>query len=135
MSIINTIRGALENHLLTMPGVPAVYTSNIAFDADPNTTFIKTTMVATSIEPATRGLGPWIKYSGFFSLLICTPEGNGSGASLVLAESILDRFAATTDISFGGIIVSIDDARMSPDYFSPPHNCLPITFNWYIYHK
>lgn len=135
MSIVNTIRGALENHLLTMPGVPAVYPSNIVYDPDPSLTFIKSTLVTTNIEPSTRGLGPWLKYSGFFSLLICTPEGNGSGASLVLAESLLDRFAATTDISYGGIIVSIDNARMAPDYFSAPFNCLPLTFNWYIYNR
>lgn len=134
MSILNKIRGALENHLLTMVGVPTVYPSNTVYDPDPNTTFIKSAMVVTNIEAATRGLNPQIKYSGFYNLLVCTPEGNGMGASLTLAEAILDRFTSTTDISFSGIILTVDNAAMSPDYFSAPFNCLPITVNWYIYH-
>lgn len=135
MSIVNKIRATLENHLITMVGVPTVHTSNTLFDPDPNTNFIKTTVVVTGIEPATRGLNPQIRYSGFFTALICTPEGNGSGASLGLAEDILDRFAPSTDVAYDGIILTIQDARMSPDYYSAPFNCLPLIINWYIYHS
>lgn len=135
MSILNTIRGALENHLLNMVGVPTVYFQNITNDPDPNTTFIKSTFVVTDIQPATRGLNPQLRYDGFLSLLICTPEGNGIGAGLEMAQLLQDRFAPTTDISFGGIIVSIDKARLAPDYFDAPFNCLPLTINWYIYNS
>lgn len=134
MSIINTIRGALENHLSTMVGVPTIFYSNIEYDPDPNTTFLKVTFVPTTKVAATRGNSPWFRYDGFFSILVCTPEGNGKGSALAIADTILDRFAETTDISFGGIIVSVDSSRMAPDYFDPPFNCQPITINWYIYH-
>ena len=134
MSILNKIRGALENHLSTMVGAPTIYYPNIAYDPDVNTTFVKLSFVPTTKEPATRGLNPWVRYDGFLSVLICTPEGDGKGASLDLADSILDRFAATTDISFDGIILTIDSSRLGPDYFDAPFNCQPITINWYIYH-
>lgn len=135
MSILNTIRGALENHLLNMVGVPTVYFQNINNEPTPNSTFIKSTFVVTDIQSAARGLNPPIRYDGFLSLLVCTPEGDGLGAALELAQLLQDRFTPTTDISFGGIIVSIDKARLAPDYFSAPFNCLPLTINWYIYHS
>lgn len=135
MSIVNTIRGALDTHLATMVGVPTIHPANTMYDPDPKTAFLKTNTVVVNIEPAVRGLNPQLRYSGFFTILICTPEGNGLGDSLELAEDILDRFAPTTDISHSGIILSIEDCRMSPDYYSAPFNCLPVTINWYIYHS
>jgi hypothetical protein len=133
MSIVNTIKAALENHLITMPGVFAVHPQNVSYDPDPNTSFIRSTFVATNIQPAVRGLNPSLRYNGFFTMLICTPEGNGLGAAMAQAEALMDRFRPTTDISYSGIILSVEDATMSNDYYSPPFNCLPVTVNWYIY--
>jgi hypothetical protein len=133
MSILNTIKAGLENHLITMPGVFTVHPQNTAYDPDPNTSFIKTTFVSRNIIPAVRGLNPSLRYSGFFSLLICTPEGNGLGVAMTQAELILERFRPTTDISYSGIILSVEDTIMNSDYYSPPFNCLPLTINWYIY--
>ena len=135
MSIVNKIRAALENHLITMVGAPTIYTNNIAYEAEPNTNFVKCRVVVTNIEPATRGLNPHLKHSGFFPTLICTPEGDGSGASMEIAEAILDRFTSTTDISYDGIILTIDTAQMANSYYSAPFDCLPLTINWYIYHS
>jgi len=134
MSILNKIRGALETHLNGMSGVPTTFYSNVYYDPDPNTTFLKVTFVPTTKGPVTKGLNPWVKYEGFFSILVCTPEGNGTGDSLELADTILDRFASTTDISFDGIIVTISSSRIAPDYFSAPFNCQPIMIDWYIHH-
>lgn len=135
MSILNKIRGALETHLSTMVGVPTVYPQNIHADPNPGDTFIKSTFVVTTINPATRGLNPQLRYDGFISFLICTPEGSGTGDALELAQTIQDRFAVTSDIAFDGIIVSVEAARLAPSYFDAPFNCLPITINWYIYHN
>ncbi len=135
MSILNKIRGALETHLNTVVGVPTVYFQNIHADPDVNSTYIKFSFLPTDIQPATRGLNPQLRYDGFISLLICTPEGNGTGDSLELAQLLQDRFAATTDIAFDGIVVSIDAARLGAPYFDAPFNCLPLTINWYIYHS
>ena len=135
MSIVNKIRAALENHLISTVGIPPVYPSNLAFDADPNTNFIKSTFVVTRVDAANRGLNPQLRYSGFFTMLVCTPEGNGLGGGMSIAETVLDRFAPTTDIPGDGIIVSLEGSQLSSDYFSAPFNCLPITVNWYIYHN
>jgi len=61
------------------------------------------------------------------------PEGLGPGAGDDIADLLLDRFNATTDVSYGGYIVSIDYSEVRTSFLDSPFYCTPVTVAWYIY--
>lgn len=133
MTIMNKIRGALDTHLLGASGIPAIAPQNVLYTPTTGTPFLKATFIPNTIRPAVRGPNPQKRYDGLYNILICTPEGQGAGAGYDLADTLVNRFIATTDISFSGIIVSVEYTEVGTSYFSPPFYCTPVTVAWYIY--
>ena len=133
MSIINDIRACLDTHLAGTVGLPAVAHQNVPYEPTTGTTFVKVDMVPTSRRPAVRGLNPQQRYDGLYSILICTPENLGPGAGYDVADLLLDRFNATTDISFNGLIISVDYSEVRTSFLDSPFYCTPVTIAWYVY--
>lgn len=159
MTTINDIRACLDTHLTNTVGIPAIARQNVPFEPTTGTAFIKADFIPTSRRPAVRGLNPQQRYDGLYSILICTPEGLGSGAGYDIADILLERFNATTDITytnpFDGIlqentddllkednfrlllgtptIVSIDFSEVRTSFLDSPFYCTPLTVAWYCY--
>ena len=137
MTIINDIRACLDTHLSSTVGIPAIARQNVPYQATTNTPFIKVDFMPTSRRPAVRGLNPQQRYDGLYNILICTPEGLGSGAGYDIADLLLDRFNATTDVVYtnptDATIVSIDYSEVRTSFLDSPFYCTPITVGWYIY--
>jgi hypothetical protein len=133
MTIINDIRACLDTHLAGTVGLPAVAHQNVPYEPTTGTSFIKVNMVPTSRRPAVRGLNPQQRYDGLYSILICTPENMGPGAGYDLADLLLDRFNAATDISFNGLIISVDYSEVRTSFLDSPFYCTPVTIAWYVY--
>jgi hypothetical protein len=133
MTIINDIRACLDNRLAGTVGIPAVAYQNVPYEPTTGTPFIKVNMVPTSRRPAVRGLNPQQRYDGLYSILICTPENMGPGAGYDIADLLLDRFNAATDISFNGLIISVDYSEVRTSFLDSPFYCTPVTIAWYVY--
>lgn len=133
MTIINDIRACLDNRLAGTVGIPAVAHQNVPYEPTTGTPFIKVDMVPTSRRPAVRGLNPQQRYDGLYSILICTPENMGPGAGYDIADLLLDRFNAATDISFNGLIISVDYSEVRTSFLDSPFYCTPVTIAWYVY--
>lgn len=133
MTIINDIRACLDNHLSGTSSIPAIAYQNVPYSPTTGTSFVKADMIPTSRRPAVRGLNPQMRYEGLYNLLICTPEGKGPGAGYDVADTLLARFDATTDITYNGYTVSIDYAEVRTSYLDSPFYCTPIVVAWYIY--
>ena len=131
--IYNDIRSALESYLAATSGIPDIAWANVPYETDPEIPFIKTTLVPTSRRPAVVGPSPQQRYNGLFSLLICTPENNGSFAGYDYADLLCERFDATTDIPNGSLVISIDYAEVGASYYDPPYFCTPVTVGWHTY--
>lgn len=131
--IIGEIRQALENRLATTPSVPDIAWENLSFEPTTDTSFIKPSFRVTSRRPAVRGINPQHRYQGLFSMLVYCPENEGPGVGQAIASDLIDRFDSTTDISFGGIIVSIDYTEQAAQYSQPPWYITPVNVAWYIY--
>lgn len=134
MTIINDIRACLDTHLSGTVGIPAIAHQNVPYQATTGTSFVKADLIPASRRPAVRGLNPQQRYDGLYSILICTPEGLGSGAGYDIADLLLDRFNATTDISNNGLIISVDYSEVRTSFLDSPFYCTPITVGWYVYH-
>lgn len=159
MTIINDIRACLDTHLSGTVGIPPIARQNVPYQATTGTAFVKADLVPTSRRPAVRGLNPQQRYDGLYSILICTPEGLGSGAGYDIADLLLDRFNATTDVVYTNptdaillesgddillesgdrlllgspTIVSIDYSEVGTSFLDSPFYCTPITVGWYIF--
>lgn len=133
MTIINDIRACLDTHLTGTVGVPTIARQNVPFEPTTGTSFVKADMIPTSRRPAVRGLNPQQRYDGIYSLLICTPEGLGPGAGYDIADLLLDRFNATTDISNAGLTISVDYSEVRTSFLDSPYYCTPVTIAWYVY--
>lgn len=139
MTIMNDIRACLDSRLnLAVSGTTPIAFQNQKFIPVTNTTFIKTAFVPTLRRPAVIGLNPQQRYNGIYNLVICTPEGKGSGGAYDLADTLLDLFNATTDVSHPNypstdVIVHIDYSELDNSFLDSPYFCTPINIAWYAY--
>ena len=133
MTIINDIRACLDTHLSGTVGIPTIARQNVPFEPTTGTSYVKADMIPTSRRPAVRGLNPQQRYDGLYSLLICTPEGLGPGAGYDIADLLLARFEATTDITNAGLTISVDYSEVRTSFLDSPFYCTPITVAWYCY--
>ena len=133
MTIINDIRACLDTHLSGTAGIPTIARQNVPFEPTTGASYVKADMIPTSRRAAVRGLNPQQRYDGLYSLLICTPEGLGPGAGYDIADLLLARFNAATDISFNGLIISVDYSEVRTSFLDSPFYCTPVTIAWYVY--
>lgn len=137
-SIYNDIRAALETHLSNVSGIPSVAYENVLFDPTTGTSYLKVMYIPTERRPAVRGLNPQQRYQGVFSVVCYTPEGKGPKEADDYANSIVEAFEATTDISFTNsdtetIKVSIDYAERQQGFLDSPWYYVRVNIGWYIY--
>lgn len=134
MSINNDLRAVLDNRLATASGLPTIVFDNQHYERVPGTSFLEVQFRPTTRRPAVRGINPSFLYTGLYRILIHTPEDQGSGAALDIADALLDRFAATTDITYNGYYVTIDFSEVSGvSYIDAPFFVLPVNIGWYSY--
>lgn len=135
MAIMDNIRACLDKRLATLPGLPDVAWPNTPYEHIPGTTYLKVTLFPNSIRPASRGPDPWKKYDGIYSILVCTPEGEGPGAGYSLADDLLEHFKATSYVTDGGTSVTIDYSEVGTSFLDSPFYCTPVDVAWYIYDR
>jgi hypothetical protein len=137
-SIYNDIRAALETHLSNVSGIPSVAYENVSFEPQTGTSFLQVMFLPTERRPAVRGLNPQQRYQGVFSILVHTPEGKGPKEADDYANTLLEAFEATTDISFTNsnletINVSLDYAERQQGILDSPWYYVRVDIGWYIY--
>ena len=137
-SIYNDIRAALETHLSNVSGIPSVAYENVSFEPQTGTSFLQVMFLPTERRPAVRGLNPQQRYQGVFSSLVHTPEGKGPKEADDYANTLLEAFEATTDISFTNpdletINVSLDYAERQQGILDSPWYYVRVDIGWYIY--
>lgn len=137
-NIFDDIRGALEVELSNIVGIPDIAYENVGYDPTTGVSFVRPQFIPTIRRPAVMGLNPQQRHQGLFRVLCYTPEGQGPAEADDLANSIMDTFEATTDISFTNadteeIILSIDYAERELGITDSPWYYVPVNIGWYIY--
>jgi len=133
MADMNDIRKVLENKLVGIAGIPDIVHENFRYDPDQGTPHIRATLIPVARRPATRGPLPRIRTQGLFSLLVCTPEGEGSGSTQDYVDLVLTEFAPHVHETYDGSSVSIDYSESSGGYFDSPFYCIPVSIGWHTY--
>lgn len=138
MKALNNIRAALESRLIAAAGLPPIALPNIPYNPITGSSFIKANFIPVLKRRAAIGPLPQQRYDGLYHLLICTPEKEGMGLAYSYAETVMELFEATTDISFENPAtnftrVTIDYSETGLSYSDPPYYCTPVTIGWYNY--
>lgn len=135
-SIYHHIRRALEIKLDNESIADVAY-ENIAYSPTTGTSFLRPVFIPTIRRPSVMGTSPQQRYQGLFRVLCHAAEGTGPNAADSLANSVIDAFEATTDLSYNTgsetIKVSIDYADRSAGLLDTPWYIVPVNIGWYIY--
>lgn len=132
-SVYDDIRIALETTLNSIPDVPDIAWENVSYSPTTGVPYIKPRLIPISREPAVRGLNPQMLYKGTFYIECYSTEGNGPSSADALANKIIDAFDATTDVSYGDTIVSIQYADRTQGVLDGPFYMIPVHIGWYLY--
>ncbi len=132
--IYDDIRASLEDYLANTAGIPSgIAYENTKFSPTTGTPYLKTLFVPTLRRPANRGINPQMRYQGVFTIEVYAPENLGPGAADAIANTLIERFEATTDITYNSKTISIDYAERQQGITDSPWYFIPIDIGWYIY--
>lgn len=134
MTVMNSIRAALENHLLGTSGLPSVAFPNVQFDPNIHELFIRSYFAPVSRRPANLGPSPLQRYDGLYTLNVCHRSGSGEGENLQVVDALLSRFDATVDILHGDVKIGISFSESGVGYPDSPFYCIPVVVSWFTYH-
>lgn len=132
-SIYNDIRRALEATLAGITDIPDIAWENTNYEPQTGSSFVQPVFTPTNRVPAVRGSNPQQYYNGLFSVNVFTPADQGPGAGDELANTIIEAFDATTDLTANGKTISIRQAERTEGYKSYAHFLTPVNIYWYIY--
>lgn len=132
-SIYDEIRAVLENTLSSVSNIPSIAWENVNFNPPNNASYIKARLVPTIRRPAVRGTNPQMYYQGYYLIEVYCPEGNGPAAADALANSIIDAFEATTDLSLGAFRLPIRYAERDLGVREGAFYKVEIRIGWYKY--
>jgi hypothetical protein len=138
MSVLNSIRVALENHLATTPAtpapaLPAIAWPNVPFTRAVNTPFIRAEFIPVTRRPAVVGPNPEHRISGLFYLTVFTPEDGGAAAGMSLADKLLLRFNGSSSIIASNVIVRIAYSEVKMPLHDPPLFAIPVEVGWFAF--
>jgi hypothetical protein len=131
---MNDIRAGLENHLLNTADIPLVELPNQKRERDPNVPFIRAQFTPTARRPDVRGPNPMQRVDGLYIMNVCQPEYVGEGPGLQIADLLLARFDASTDVSYLDFKIGINYSELGLNFPDPPFFCTPVVVNWFTYH-
>lgn len=132
-SVYQEIRNAFETNLVNVTGLPEVAWENIDFQPTTGTPFVAVQLIPISRQPAVRGLNPSQRYDILYRIDVLYPTGNGPAAAEAMADTILEAFDSTTDISGSTLTISITNSDRGQGTVDEPWYVIPLSINAYVY--
>lgn len=135
MSLDQDIRGALENRLLGVSGLP----TNIAHQGELfrppafDIPWVVTSLVPVRERPSTLGDAHLVLHEGLFMVVLVFPAGDGTGAIDVLSNAVKARFRANDSAVQNSVIVRFRYAEKKSYMQDADWIRLPIEIGWYLF--
>jgi hypothetical protein len=136
MSFRNSLRTALETQLATVVGIPS--TSNRSWENFPSspttgTTWVRMTLLPSSIRPASMGDNYQNRHQGLFQVDIFANVDQGAAAAETLADAIRAKYTNDTVLTSGGVNVRFEYVDILPSRLDTPFYQVPVQIAWYSY--
>lgn len=136
MTVMNSIRAALEQQIANVSGIPSSANrafENVRFTPTTNTAWVRMALVPVTSRPSVRGPSPQIRYDGSFLVTAHLPEGGGPAAADALADAIRAAFSVDTGLTSGGINVRFNYSERGVAVLDTPWYIVTTTAAWYAY--
>jgi hypothetical protein len=132
-TISQNIRGALEQRLKTVAGLPTIAYEGNEFVPVPGTPFVEAVVVFTSERPASMGDAHMVLHEGLFMVSMVYPNGKGSGDAEAMADAVKTVFKASQSATLNDAIVRFRYAERRPSIHDPSWIRYPVAISWFIY--
>ncbi|QQR47744.1 DUF4128 domain-containing protein [Myxococcus xanthus] len=117
---------------------PLLGESNLAY---PNVVFTPTAGVPWArldclparTSPAGAGVDSHTRRPGVFQVLLFHPVGEGTAASLTVAQALCDAFKRGTRLGRNDTVVSIHSASVGPALRDEPWWATPVSISWLVH--
>lgn len=134
MSLYQDIRGALQNRLLTVSGLP----SSVAYEGVPfkpvqGTPFVEPVFQPINGRPATCGPDHFVLHEGLFNVAVVYPAGQGTGAAEAMADLIKEAFRAGTVLTLNANQIRTHWAERKAVLHDAGWVRVPVSISWYLY--
>lgn len=133
MTVINSIREALDSHLAALTDKPPVVFENTPYDQIPDKPHIRVRFFPTSRRPAVRGPNPQHRHQGLYRMTVCFPTEYGTGPGLAMVDRLLQHFNGSTNVVGVDLTVSLEYSEAEGSFESEPFYCTPVNVGWYVY--
>lgn len=106
-TVFTKISAALDGHLNTMTGKPAIAWPNDDYAPVIGTLYARPTNLAGDFGQITLGSSGQDRVDGIYQVDIFSPSGKGKLESMTMADLIADRFKRGTNITYSGLTLRI----------------------------
>lgn len=106
---------------------------NTVRDPEDGSSHLQTALLIA--EPATGsiGLDGFDRMQGLYQVSVYVHRGNGSGAALGIADTILQSFLRGTRLTYGGFTLTVERSWPGPAFLSGDFFVVPVSVSWFGY--
>jgi hypothetical protein len=133
----DVIQAAIENSLVSIPGLPFIQFENVKYEPATGTPFLTVKMFP--IDRRITALG-WTGtapeeqlYRGFYQVEINAPENEGIAYTNQISNLILDKFVSGSFHNKDSVWVTIKQSEKMRSYTESPWFRTPINLHWYTH--
>ena len=103
-SLYQDIRGALQNRLAAVTGIPAIAYEGKGYTPVAGTPFVEPVFIPISSPPVTNGDQKVFLHEGLFQVAVVYPVAKGTGPAEAMADAIKASFTPGTVLSNGAAV-------------------------------
>lgn len=126
----NDIQAAFDNRLNTLTGGYDIAWSNIVYEPDVGTTYLRPSFLPTDTVQVGLGSSGLDDTRGVYQIDVVYPAGNGR---TTVTDSVADHFKRGTTLSYNGTNVRIISASIGPALRDGAWNFVPVSIAFQTY--
>jgi hypothetical protein len=106
---------------------------NIDFAPTQGQTYLRPTVLPSDTVQAELGDQGRDYHTGIYQVDVMAEAGEGKNAAYVLADSIADHFARGTDLTYNGVVVTIQQTKRLTGRTDSGWFMVPVEINFFSY--
>ena len=133
MSLFQDIRGALQNNLAGVSGIPAIAWEGVPYSPVVGTPFVEPVLFPTSSIPRTMGAAHLILHEGLFLVTLVYPAVGGTGTMEAMADTVKAAYNVSTPLALNSREVRVRSSQRGGVEMDSDWMRLLVSIGWYTY--
>ena len=133
MALYVNIRGALQNQLESVSGIPTIFYESMPNTPVKGTPYVQCALVPTQADPQNIGRNPTIYHAGTFEIGLAYPSGKGTNDIETMADLIKASFKVSSNIALNSVSVNIAKSERGLVVDDTDWIRVNVSVSWYVY--